>query len=166
MSPLKVIHCNKNATSPAVVIEIVPTEACHLQELKQNLRDADKKEIESFGISYGKALWRSYTRSLITRCALFDGKVAAVWGCSGVYMGEAGTPWLLTSEEVKKISPLRFARIYQEEVYDMLDLFPYLANYVDSRYTEAVRLLQIVGFKVGEPEEMRNGVFRKFEWVR
>lgn len=144
------------------VIEIVPTETRHIRELQRTIREKDRKEIENYGFTCNKGLWRSYKTGLRNMTALFDGKVAAVWGVGGSYMGGTGQPWLLTSDEVYKISPLKFTRIYQKEVYKMLELFPYLMNYVDAGYNEAVRLLQIVGFELGEPEKLGNGMYRKF----
>lgn len=144
------------------IIDIVPTIAEHIRVLSATLRDSDKKEIESYGFSSMKSLWISYKNGLSNKTAFVNGKIAAVWGCGGVYMGKTGRPWLLTSPEVKKVSPLTFARIYQKEVKKMLGLFPKLENYVAADYEEALRLLDIIGFKLGEPETIGNGVFRKF----
>lgn len=126
------------------------------------MREADKREITSYGFTHARGLWRSYKHGLMNRTMLIDGKVACCWGVGGVYMGEVGTPWLLTSYEVEKISPLKFARTYQREVHKMLKLFPKLVNYCAADYDEAIRLLQICGFTIGEPEKMGNGLFRRF----
>ncbi len=150
--------------SPEVVI--VPATPAHIRELRETIRDGDRREIEAFGFTCAKGLWQSYKNGLMNKTGLIDGKVAAVWGVGGVYMGEIGQPWLLTSREVYKISPLKFARIYQKEVIKMLELFPTLMNYVAADYPEAVRLLSIVGFNLGEPEKIGKGVYRKFEMVR
>ncbi len=79
-------------------------------------------------------------------------------------MGNTGAPWLLTSPEALKVSPLRFARVYKAEVQKMLKMFPNLVNYVDSSYNQAVRLLQIVGFDLEDPKPYgkNGGLFRKF----
>lgn len=151
---------------PQPEIRIVPTVTDHIRELRENIRPGDKREIEAYGFSCARGLWRSYKMGLMNRTGLIDGKVAGVWGCGGVYMGDVGSPWLMTSHEVKKISPLKFARIYQQEIRRMLEMFPRLVNYVHADYEESVRLLGIVGFKIGEPERIRNGMFRKFEMER
>jgi hypothetical protein len=44
----------------------------------------------------------------------------------------------------------------------MLEAFPLLENYVDSSYTEAVRLLHIIGFEIGMPEYVNGALARKF----
>lgn len=142
--------------------EIIPTTAAHIRELRETIREADKREIEAYGFTCAKGLWRSYKQGLMNRTALIDGQVAAVWGVGGTYLGATGQPWLLTAEAIKKISPLKFARYYQREVHKMLKLFPELVNYVDNDYPEAIRLLQIVGFEIGEPEKRGAGVYRKF----
>lgn len=162
MTALRVVSVNENvAARPEVVI--VPTVPEHIRELRETIREADRREIESFGFTCAKGLWRSYKHGLMNRTGLIDGKVGAVWGVGGTYMGEVGQPWLMTSHEVHKISALRFARIYQIEVRKMLQYFPILMNYVDANYPEAIRLLGIAGFEVGEPEEMGRGLYRKFE---
>lgn len=151
-------------TKPEILI--VPAIAAHIRELSQTIRDDDRKEIEIFGISCEKGLWRSFKTGLMNQTALIDGRVAAIWGCAGTYMGTVGQPWLLTSYEVEKISPLRFAKIYQKEVFKMLNLFPHLSNFVAADYEKAVRLLSIVGFTIGEPEKIGQGIYRKFEMFR
>lgn len=143
-------------------IVIVPATAEHIRDLMENLRDADRKEIESFGMSANKGLWRSFKNGLMNKAAFIDGKLAAVWGVGGVYMGAKGQPWLMTTPEVKKISPLRFARIYQREALDMLQMFEMLENYVAQEYNEAIRLLMICGFNVEEPEKIGQGMYRRF----
>lgn len=135
-------------------IEIVPTTSAHIRALNANLREEDKHEIEIYGFPTNKALWRSFKGSILRRTALIDGEVAAVWGCGGVPMSGQGQPWLMTSNAVDKVSPLRFVRIYQNEVYRMLAVFPRLVNWVDMSYDKAIRLLEIIGFKIGEPEPL------------
>ncbi len=163
MTPATLATINENPVSETILIEIVPTTAAHIRELQRTLRDADRKEIEIYGFSSAKGLWRSYKEGLMNKTALFDGKVAAIWGCAGTYMGTTGQPWLLTSYEIEKISPLLFARLYQKEVYKMLELFPHLVNFVAADYEKAVRLLSIIGFKIGEIEKVGQGMYRKFE---
>lgn len=161
---LCIISSGENEAVPAQ-IDIIVTLPVHLRDMAQLMRPADRQELVSFGISPEKALWRSYKSSVVRRTAYINGNLAAVWGVSGTFMGEIGQPWLLTTEEIKKISPLKFARIYQKEVKEMLTIFPKLMNIVDASYTSAIRLLDIVGFRIQEPEAIgKNGaLYRIFE---
>lgn len=152
-----------NTAAPPAV-SIVPTIPAHINALKANLRPEDAAEILRFGITINKALWYSYKHSLIRKTAMIDGEVVACWGLHGTFLGNTGQPWLMTTPGVKKVSPLKFTRIYQQEVMEMLKIFPKLVNYVDSGYANAVRLLEIIGFVVEEPKKMgtENGLYRKF----
>ncbi len=44
----------------------------------------------------------------------------------------------------------------------MLNIFDTLINYVHADYHEAIRLLSIVGFEIGDPERLGDGMFRRF----
>lgn len=149
-------------------IYIAKTTADHVRELRETIRPADRQEIESFGYTCGKALWRSFKRSLTCKTALLDGKVAAIWGCGGTVLGSTGQPWLLTSDEVYKISPLKFARIYKYEVWEMLQEFESLENYCYAEYESALKLLKICGFNIGEPQSIgtMGKLFCKFKISR
>lgn len=144
------------------VISVTPTIPVHIRQMNESMRDEDAQEAIKLGFLPNRLLWRSYKASVISRTGFIDGRIAAIWGCAGTCLGNSGQPWLVTSKEVKKISPLKFTRIYQEEVYNMLNLFPVLENYVDSQYTSAVRLLDMIGFSIGEPEIIGTGEFCKF----
>lgn len=163
MDAAQIITSNPERIPANDSVRIVNTTPEHIREISGKLRVEDANEIISFGISPNKALWRSYKVSLIAKTGFVNGEIAACWGLGGVPLGIQGTPWLLTTDAVKNISPLKFARLYQKEVYNMLKFFPVLSNWVDSRYDAAIRLLDIVGFKLGEPEKLGNGIFCKFE---
>ncbi len=150
--------------SGAPEVNIVSTNGSHIAVLKNNLRRQDADEILRFGVSIKHALWRSYRTSVVRKTALIDGVVAACWGVNGMLMGNIGQPWLMTTPEVKRISPLKFVRIYQEEVIQMLKMFPKLENFCDAEYDSAIRLLEIIGFNIGEPQAIGNGMYRKF-WI-
>lgn len=146
------------------IINIVPSESCDVSNLRNNLRIEDANEILRFGVSIQYALWKSYRRAIIRKTAFIDGQIAAMWGCDGTFLGNKGRVWLMTTPEVKKISPLKFSRIYQEEVKNMLKTFKRLENYVDAQYDSAIRLLDIIGFNIEEPQRIGCGMYRKF-WI-
>lgn len=151
-----------------IEVEIQESTPAHVQELAENIRPGDRQEIEAYGFPTNKALWRSYKGSILRRTALIDGRVAAMWGVGGVPLGDVGQPYLMTSHLAETVSPLQFARIYQEEVLNMLSVFPKLVNWCDAGYHKAKRLLDIVGFTIGEPEPIgpKGALFCKFEIER
>lgn len=148
-------------------VRIVPTTAAHIRDISEKLRREDRAELLAIG-NPNRVLWRSYKRSFLTKTAFIDGKIVAIWGVGGTPMGMQGEPWLMTTPAINRVSPLAFAKLYQKEVLKMLKISPLLVNHVDSKYTKAIRLLDIVGFSLGEPEPMGvNGeLFIKFEMKR
>lgn len=163
MTPAILATTNKDYVPRVPRIEIVPTTAAHVRELQKTLREDDRREIEGYGFSSAQGLWKSYRFGIMNRTGLIDGRVAACWGVGGSFLGDIGSPYLMTSYEVERISSLRFAKIYQNEVFNMLSVFPKLVNFVLADYEKAVRLLSIVGFTLGEPEPIGSSVYRKFE---
>ncbi len=145
---------------------IVPATADHVRQLKDTMREKDKKEIESFGIPPKRGLWNSYKQGLMNKTMLVDGNVAAIWGCGGTYLGEIGHPWLLTSCELDKVLPVKIFRMYRAQAVDMLQVFHRLENYVEASYHKSIRLLSLSGFTIGEPEPFGKGMFRKFSMTR
>jgi hypothetical protein len=130
--------------------EIVPTEPAHVRELGSNLRAADRSEVVSAGMTGQRALWRSYRAAYYSATALVDGEVAAIWGAGGSPLGKIGRPWLLTSPAVEKA---RYAilRVGRAETAKMLNIYPEMRGFVDSRYKGALRLLEGLGFDLSEP---------------
>lgn len=133
-------------------VEIVMATPDHVRELGENMRSADAMEAQKLGFVPHRLLWRTYKRSLFARAGLIHGQVYAMWGVCGNALGEIGQPWFVTREGVATmLSPVDFAMIYRREVNKMQKMFPVLENWVDSSYTEAVRLMRIVGFNVDNP---------------
>lgn len=137
-----------------VIVDLAPA---HIHVVARNLRDGDRAEVEATGLTPQRALWQSYRASHIRRAALVDGKVAAVWGCSGPLMAAVGHPWLMTTAAIEAI-PVSFVREARSEVAAMLAVHPRLINFVAARYTRALRFLEALGFAIGgESDALRVG---------
>lgn len=145
-----------------VDVQIVNSVPVHTRQLTKTLRDNDKLEAIRAGLDVNKAVWDSYHPALYRKTALIDGRVAAMWGVRGTPLGITGVPYLITGTEVQKVSPLRFAKIYIQEVQHMKKLFPVLENYVDAGYTGAVRMLLLAGFTLKGPVLLNDHLFFKF----
>jgi len=146
------------------VIEIVPCTRRHLLDLRKNIREGDKNEILRMGWCVRNALWKCFNETLEPKTALIDGETAACWGCSGTVLGMTGNPWLITAKISEKY-PVAFYSIYKQEVSEMLEKWPVLTNVVDASYAQAIKILEMVGFKVydEEPIGKDGALFRRFE---
>lgn len=147
------------------MIEIVPSTIHHAWELINTLREEDKEEIRAAGGIPNKAVFDAYEKSILRKTLLIDNKVSAMWGVYGSFLGLTGIPYFLTGTEINKLHPIRFARIYKDEVQEMKKIFPVLENYVDARYKGAIRMLKIAGFTVSEPIKINRNDFCMFRLV-
>ncbi len=147
-----------------MTIEILPSVQKDIIDLRRNLREGDRREVLSFGPCLRRILWDSFNYTHNPKTIFVDGELAAVFGCGGTVIGNVGRPWLLTTPVSEK-SPLLFVRTYRQQVIKMLDDYPVLENMVDASYSKAIKLLEMVGFSVYEPEKYgyNGALFRKFE---
>ena len=139
------------------MLEIIPSTSEHVRELSKTIRQADKEEAIAAGLVPHKALFYAYKRAFYRRTALINGNVAAMWGVLGSPLGVLGQPYLVTGEYVSDIRPTEFVRAYKNEVQIMSKMFSLLENYVDARYTSAIKLLKLAGFEVSEPMTTMTG---------
>lgn len=130
--------------------------------LADSLRENDKQEALKLSLDPVYGLMYSFKNGFYRRTAFIDGVPAAMWGVCGSPLGIFGMPYLITSTEVLKISPIQFSRVYKKEVEVMKNLYPYLENFVDASYSGAVRMLKIAGFELSEPVTINGSDFLRF----
>ena len=147
------------------MIQIVQTMPAHLDYVRDHLRAGDLCEIACLGGTPAEALRASYAGSIYARTGISNGRIAAVWGCGGSPLGGVGEPWLLTTPEVERI-PLRFVKIARDEVGQMLGLFPVLSNYVSVQNRQACKMLEVIGFRLGDPVRIGAGQWHEFRMER
>lgn len=148
-----------------MLVEILPSTAEHAKRLSMHLREADIREAKALGLYPHRGVFYAYRHACYRKTALVDGVVAAMWGLHGELLGQTGQPYLITGTAVEKISPIRFAKIYKQEVKIMKEFFPVLQNYVDASYTGAVRMLDIAGFDLSEKIIFNGHEFIVFKMV-
>jgi hypothetical protein len=148
------------------MITILPATAKDIIELRKTMREEDRREVLNLGPCLRRILWDSFNYTHDPKTIFVDGKLAAIFGCSGVLLGQVGKPWLLTTTVSEKY-PVLFVRTYREQVAEMLKNYPVLENMVDASYAKAIKLLEMVGFSIGEPEEYGyyKKPFRRFTMV-
>lgn len=143
------------------MIEIMEANARHVRALGSRLRAEDALEITSLGESPQSCLWHSWRGSPLRRAVLVDGTLAAMWGVHGDLLGGRGVPWFLTAPEIERV-PVAMVRQGRREVACMLDLYPYLENYVMASYRRAVRFVGLLGFELGAETPIRGVPFLPF----
>lgn len=145
------------------MIEILNCTNKDIRDIAKILRRQDEEEVLGLGMAPLKACFYAYRNSVYRKTGFINGGIAACWGVSGTPLSLVGRPWLVTTDKVYDIPPIKFAKIYKKEALNMLRLFPVLENYVDARYLGAVRMLEIAGFVLKEQVVFNTVPFIRFE---
>jgi hypothetical protein len=149
------------------VYVIRDAEIADVYQLARNLRDGDRLEVASLGVTPAVGLRKSFRNALLRRTALIDGEIAAMWGLGGTAMGHTGWPWLMTAPVIETL-PVSFLREARREAGRMLATHRVLRGWVAADYTMACRFLQVLGFTLGavEPFGPLKAKFRQFTMER
>lgn len=146
-------------------VKIVPSNIADVYRLADHLREGDRLEITGMGLEPKAAIRSSFQSAILRRTAFVDGEIAAMWGLGGVMLSDEGTPWLLTTSAVERV-PVSFLKVARHELNEMLKLRMILQNVVLASYEQACRLLEVLGFALGEAEPMGpHGVLYRRFWM-
>lgn len=128
-----------------------------------DIEEKDILEASRLDLDILKNMHRTIDIAVYKKTAFFGSLPVAMWGVVGDLFG-SGMPYLVVSKQIHLVTTRKFVTIYRQEVQEMLKLFPRLENVVDAEYENAVRMLKIVGFKIGEPVRIPSGsLFRRFQ---
>jgi len=161
--PIEVRHGSRLVPRSRQRYSIEPTLPHHLYDLAANLRPLDVAEILGSGNGVKRSLWRAYRNSVLCKCAIIEGDVAAIWGlCLNMRPGlsllsDLVVPWLHTTAAVEKL-PLSFVKVAKTELAAMLALRPRLENHVAAEYAQAIKFLRLIGFTVEPPASGVTGM--------
>lgn len=145
-----------------VTLLIGTPQACHAEELSFTMRRADRLELDRFaggrGVGIVGLLKEAIEISTISRVALINDQVAAIWGVHVPSMlGGVGFPWCFTSNVIDrhkrlllKLSPF-YVREMQKICPDGLQVF------VDLEHVQAIRWLKWLGFTVADENTLICG---------
>lgn len=133
-------------------VSVIPATADHVAELLPHIRQADIAEFESgwgmtpqqvldYGLKYSTGCW----------AGLANGEVVSIFGVTPAsILTGYGTPWLVASDRLDKYSRA-FIRHSRPLLRGILETYPRLENYVDSRNVAAKQWLHWMGFTLDEP---------------
>ena len=151
--------------------EIIPTTELHVFQLVQTMRPEDQAEVwASAHYTPWDALVASIRLTDETYTGLADGQVLCIFGVGkATVLSNQGAPWMLSSSLVEKHMRAwaRGSRIAMKFMTENNGV-AHLKNYVDARYTVAVRWLSWLGFTIhpAEPFGVEQLPFHAFTWNR
>lgn len=136
-----------------------------IQYVADHMRQADVVEVRSsHNWSPKTALIKSVTRSSHISCAVVDDEPIAIFGvaCWLLLTGTA-SPWLLGTDELRHHRKV-FITETRKGVQEMINLYPYLVNWVHCDNLASIIWLRSMGFTICDPEPYgtRGDLFCKF----
>jgi hypothetical protein len=131
----------------AVDLHIQTATPADAEALASLMRTQDVEELEACGLAPLEALSIALAVSDVAYTAFVDGEVAAMWGAHGWTVGGWGVPWLLTGRAIAR-HPKVLLKHSHRCLQELTALYPTLFQFIDARYTGAVRWARWLGFQV------------------
>lgn len=146
--------------------EVVLATLDHAAELAERIRTSDREEVEALGITVERALEHGVRRH--AHAFLVDGKVVCIFGLNATaLLSSYASPWMLSTDLMQE-NAFYFAKHSRRLIRYWITVYETLGNYVDARYTKAIRWLEWCGFTIypAEPMGPNGEPFHYFEMVR
>ena|SRR3990167_8870523 len=124
--------------------------------IARNMRLADILELEACGLTPLRALERSVKASEKAFTVLFDGVAVAMFGVRPIeddtVLGRVarGEVWFLTGEGFER-RPLSALKLARRVIRQLLERYDVLLNFIDGRYTQALRFAAALGATFHSP---------------
>lgn len=135
-----------------MITEVVKARPRHIVDLIRNMRDEDREELESVGLT-PRTAWAHYKNSVLCRAFEVNGQTAVVWGVVGDFFGELGELWMLTTPTVE-LAPKAFVVNGRKQIEEFLTLYSTLAGNFINTYRGARRYAETLGFTIVEGEPL------------
>jgi hypothetical protein len=119
--------------------------------VKVVIKHSVSEDIQQIGVSKNvdklaqKMLWKYWNNSLFRKTAYVNDEIAAIWGCSGSFVGLIGAVWLVTNSQITLVPFDEFRRIARAEIREMLKVYTVLENPAKKRY------IGVLGVNQSEP---------------
>lgn len=149
----------------AVDVEIKEIEPGDIDILMDDLRQADRDEIEAITTQpLREVIESTVSLSSYAKAGWVNGDLICLWGvCPATLISKTGAPWFLATNRIEQY-PLLFLRRCKPHLKTFKAHFKLLVNYVDARNTVAIHWLKWLGFKLEEakPWGIKSLPFHKF----
>ena len=147
-------------------VNIMPSEAGDVFELKDNLRTEDIEECQAAGLTPVQALLDAYVLSELCYSAKVNGRTEAMFGVSSFNQPEGyGAVWYLGSDESFK-HPISLVREGKKQINKWLEKYRVLYNAVDKRNEKHITWLKHIGFTISNPVNINGYEFYNFYKIK
>ena len=138
-------------------IKISPSTSDHACYVAANIRKADEKELwDSMLMKPKEALQKSLETSDFISTGYINNEIVGIFGLVRVSLiSNKGRPWMISTTALDNKKYWKdFQKIGKVVIVAMLQLFPYLENYVEASNDRSVKWLKVLGFQFDEPQRM------------
>jgi len=144
------------------IAEIKTTQK-HINELSENIRDADKEEViaKTGKQDFKKVIVQGWLMADTCKTVLVDNKVAFVYGIVESDHKDIGSPFMLATPLISKIK-IPLIKNCRQRVYEMEQKYKMLFNYIDSRNDLHLRFIKWCGFEIINEKIFNNVKFYGF----
>lgn len=134
-------------------VQILPATEQHAAEILPHVRQADIDEFHAAAlIGPEEVLRRSMAASSVCWAGLVDGEVVTIFGvCPASMLTGFGVPWLVGTDRLESVQ-VTFLRYCRPMLGEMINLYPRLENFVDTRNVAAKAWLHWLGFKLQDAQ--------------
>lgn len=151
------------------MVEFVPATPALMESIAENMREADRREVmASHGFTPIESLTASLKVSRYATVATSGGIPWAVFGLADYgILSNIGCPWMLGTNDVVK-NGRDLMRHSPKVIYEMLNVYSTLQNYVHVENIVSVNWLQRIGFTLypAIPYGMNGELFYPFQKKR
>lgn len=138
----------------------------HIEELKKNLREMDKVELDCFKSTPENALNNAFKCDDVTLTVVSkDGNVIAIFGAGVVDDVDEAYIWMLGSPEVEVYSKA-FLKHCRKWVWALTEMYGQVSNFIHAENFICLKWLEWCGATLSEPLKIDGETFRKFTITR
>lgn len=137
--------------------------------IAEGLRKSDREEVWcSHNYNSLTAMDLSLKNSIMAFTIELNGIAIGAFGCvSDNIMGNKASIWFLSTDAINKLK-IKFLRNNRRFIDMMLEVYPYLYNWVDARNDKSIAWIKFLGGNIKEaiPYGVENKLFHYFTFTR
>lgn len=146
------------------MVSVKPAQAWHVAFVAENMRQADREELEALGQDSEEGIWQAF-RASEQAWVMQEDAPMCVFGVipTNLLTGE-GIIWLLGTDNVKRHAR-GFLEVSPGCLQKIMATYSHLHNYVDQRNKASIRWLKWMGFEFQEAQPLgpRGLPFHRFD---
>lgn len=141
---------------------LVTAQPVHIGPIATRMRTDDRLECRAYGLTPKQALRSGLRSSLVALSVMIEGRAQAMLGLAPVSLIEGvGRPWMLATDALYR-EGRAWVTIGPQIVAAFLRITPRLENVIAADNHRAIRMIERLGFEIGQGSEIGGVRFVEF----